>query len=85
MQEPHDILGIERLISKTKAEIESYQPTPDEFQRWNDHPITQRLKKQIAIELHERKTFSILPPNQELYDMAHVVISYGVNEVRNDE
>jgi hypothetical protein len=80
MQETHDILGIERAISKAKEEVESYTPTPDEFQLWNNHPITQRLKKEIAAEYYQARMNGIQKP---IFDY-ELFLSYGVEGKTND-
>jgi hypothetical protein len=83
MQQAHDILGIEHLLSKAQTEIESYEPTPDEFQRWNDHPITQRLKKQLAIDLYFH-LFDSPVRNVEYCAMLQGIIAHGVESKTND-
>jgi len=84
MQETHDILGIERLLSKAQSEIESYEPTPDEFQRWNDNPITQRLKKQLAVDLYVH-LFDSPTRNVEYVAMLQGIIAYGVEGKTNEQ
>lgn len=83
MQETHDILGIERLLSKAQSEIESYEPTPDEFHLWNSHPITQRLKKQLAVDLYVH-LFDGATRNSEYIAMLQGIIAYGVEGKSND-
>jgi hypothetical protein len=83
MQETHDILGIERLLSKAQSEIESYEPTLDQFQQWNDHPITQRLKKQLAVDLYVH-LFDSPARNIEYVAMLQGIIAYGVEGKTNE-
>lgn len=83
MQQTHDILGIERMLGKAQTEVESYEPTPDEFQQWNAHPITQRLKKQLAIDLYFH-LFDSSSRNVEYITMLQGIIAHGVEGKSNE-
>lgn len=83
MQETHDYLGIERLLDKTLSEIEAYQPSPDDYQRWNDHPITIRMKKQLAVDLYQHLIDSPAH-NLDYCAMLRGILSYGIEGKSND-
>lgn len=80
MQKFADPLGIERLISEVKQQLDSNPPTQDQFDNWNDHPITKRLKQVLALEIYERQQLLNLDPNPDLMLAMDQIINYGISE-----
>lgn len=79
MQRYADPLGIERIIAETQAELDATTPTQDQFDNWNQHPITIRLKKALAVELYQRQQeFGAVLPNSELVLAMQQIINYGI-------
>ena len=78
MQKYADPLGIERIIAETQAELDATTPTQDQFDNWNQHPITQRLKKALAVELYQRQQEFGTAPNAELVLAMQQIINYGI-------
>jgi hypothetical protein len=78
MQLYADPLGIERIIAETEAELGATTPTQDQFDNWNQHPITVRMKKESAIELYKRQQKYSIAPNPEMVEAMQQVINYGI-------
>lgn len=78
MQKYADPLGIERIIAETQAELDATTPTQDQFDNWNQHPITIRLKKALAVELYQRQQEFGTTPNAELVLAMQQIINYGI-------
>ena len=77
MQKYADPLGIERIIAETQAELEQF-PSQDDFDTWNQHPITIRMKKAMALDMYRRNQQLNLEPNPELTAYVDGLINYGI-------
>lgn len=78
MQKNFDPLGIERLIAEQQALLDATQPTQDQFDDWNQHPITIRMKKAVALEIYQRQQELTLAPNPDLVMAMQQIINYGI-------
>lgn len=78
MQVYADPLGIERIIAETQAELDATTPTQDQFDNWNQHPITIRMKKALAVELYRRQQEYGITPNPDLVIAMQQIINYGI-------
>jgi hypothetical protein len=78
MQVYADPLGIERIIAETQAELDATTPTQDQFDNWNQHPITIRMKKALAVELYRRQQEYSITPNPDLVIAMQQIINYGI-------
>ena len=80
MQVYADPLGIERIIAETQAELDATTPTQDQFDNWNQHPITIRMKKALAVELYRRQQEYSITPNPDLVIAMQQIINYGITD-----
>lgn len=78
MQKYADPLGIERIIVETQAELDATPPTQDQFDNWNHHPITIRMKKAMALDMYRRNQQLNIEPNPELTAYVDGLINYGI-------
>lgn len=78
MQKTADPLGIERLIAEQQALLDATQPTQDQFDDWNQHPITIRMKKALALELYQRNQELSIERNPDLALAMQQIINYGI-------
>lgn len=78
MQKTADPLGIERLIAEQQALLDATQPTQDQFDDWNQHPITIRMKKALALELYQRNQELSIESNPDLTLAMQQIINYGI-------
>jgi len=85
MQKYADPLGIERIIAEQRAYLDATTPPQDEFDNWNAHPITQRLKKILALELYQRNQELSMPQNPDLVIAINQILNYGVAEGAEDD
>lgn len=85
MQKYADPLGIERIIAEQRAYLDATQPTQDQFDDWSAHPITQRLKKILALELYQRNQELAIPHNPDLIIAINQILQYGIAEGAEDD
>lgn len=84
MQKYADPLGIERIVNEQQSLLDANVPTQEQFDTWNQHPITIRMKKAIALDLYRRNQEMGIAPNQEFTTYLQGLINYGVAEGEDD-
>lgn len=81
-----DPLGFDSIISQIKTLHDLNPLEEDQIQQWNTHPVTQRLKQLLAIDLHARMTQAMTPISAETKSVYENIIDdsfIGGNHANN--